>query len=105
MEELEEKIKKADQERIRIRITEDDIKAFVRWAKNIMEHPAEWLLNQGDASKREVLFGLVFEEIPTYEEILNGTAKLSIVFRLSSDFIKDENQLVTLRGIEPRLQP
>jgi hypothetical protein len=43
----------------------------------------------------EALFGLVFEKMPNYLEILNGTPKLSLVFRLSSDFTPDKSQLVT----------
>lgn len=104
VEELEQKIKQADQERIKIRITENDIKGFIRWTKNLMEHPSEWLLDPENTSSKEALFGLVFEEIPTYLEIVNGTPKLSLVFKLSSEFTPNENQLVTLQGIEPWFQ-
>lgn len=94
VEELELKIKKADQERIKIRITENDIKGFIRWCKNLMEHPSEWLLDPDNTSSKEALFDLIFEEMPTYLEILNGTPKLSLVFKLSSEFTTDKNQLV-----------
>ena len=69
-------------------------------AKKIMEHPAEILLNQRDLRVQRDLFGLVFEKMPTYTEILNGTPKLSYVFNLSSDFTPNKNQLVTLQRIE-----
>ena len=49
--------------------------------------------------------GLVFEETPTYTEILNGTPKLTWIFKLSSEFATKESQLVAPRGIEPRFTP
>ena len=74
-------------------------------AKKIMEHPSEILLNPRDIRVQKDLFGFVFEKMPTYKEILNGTPKLAYVFKLSSDFSPNKEQLVTPRGIEPRLQP
>ncbi len=103
IEDLEKRIKSAGKERLKIQITRDDIKSFMREAKMIMEHPAQILLNQRDIRVQRDLFGLVFEKTPTYVEILSGTPKLSLAFRLSSDFMPDENQLVTLPGIEPGL--
>ncbi|MEN9920736.1 MAG: hypothetical protein RL538_629 [Candidatus Parcubacteria bacterium] len=104
IEALEEKIKSAGKERIKIHITRGDIKSFIRQTKYVMEHPAEILLNTSNPRLQEALFGLIFQEVPTYEEIVNGTPKLSYIFELSSDFSAKDNQLVTLRGIEPRLQ-
>ena len=72
-------------------------------AKKIMEHPAKILLNHKDLRVQRDLFGLVFEKMPTYEEILNGTPKLSYIFELSSGFTPNKNQLVTLPGVEPGL--
>ncbi len=88
---------------MKIQISRDDIKTFMQDVKKIMEHPAEILLNPTDLRVQRDLFGLVFEKIPTYKEILNGTPKLSYVFNLSSEFTPNKNQLVTLLGIEPRL--
>ena len=51
------------------------------------------------------LYGLFFDEYPTYEEIVNGTPKLSLVFKLNDENKGIETQLVTLRGIGPRLPP
>lgn len=101
VEQLENEIKSARKERDKIQITRDDIKSFISEAKQIMEHPAEILLNQSDFRIQRGLFELVFEKMPTYEEVLNGTPKLSYVFELSSTFIADEVQLVASRGIGP----
>ena len=71
-----------------------------------MEHTEELLIlpdNTVNLEAQRALFGLVFEEIPNYHQILSGTPKLSLAFRLSSDFVPDKNQLVTLIGIDLEL--
>lgn len=105
IKESDKKIKEAQKVRLKIQISRHDIKAFIKDAKQIMEHPAEILLNPDDPRSLRELFGLVFEEMPTYAEIVSGTPKLSLVFELSSGFVPDKNLLVTLRGIEPRFTP
>lgn len=99
IEELEELIKEAESERNEIEITEKDVKAFTRYVKEIMERPHEILIDNDNLSIKRTLFGLIFDEIPTYQEILNGTPKLSYIFRLSKDFETNKSQLVTLPGI------
>ena len=99
---LEVQIKRAGSERAKIQITRDDIKSFMKEAKAIMEHPAEILLNTKDIRVQRDLFGLVFEKMPTFNEIVSGTPKLSYAFELSSAFSPNKGLLVTLRGIEPR---
>lgn len=101
VEELEILIKEAENERKEIEITEKDVKTFIRYAKEIMERPYEILIDKDNLSIKRTLFGLVFEEIPTYQEILNGTPKLSYIFKLSKDFETDKSQLVSLFELEP----
>ena len=87
---LDAQIKKAEAERAKIEITESDIKAFIEEAKKVMGQPSEMLLSlttMGNPRAQQALFGLVFEETPTYEEIVNGTAKLTWIFKLSSEFV------------------
>ncbi len=98
---LEIQIKQAKEVRNQIEITEDDIKAFMRDAKQTMEHPAEMLLNAENPMVQRALFGLVFEEVPTYDELISGTPKLTWVFKLSSDFVKQNSQYVRAEGVEP----
>ena len=70
-----------------------------------MEHPAEMLLKPTNMKQQQALFGLVFEETPTYEEIVNGTARLTWVFNLSTQFGKEKSKMVVPVGIEPTLMP
>lgn len=102
---LDTLIKKTRKERNKLEITETDIESFIKEAKTIMEHPAKILLDTSNLDRQKALFGLVFEEIPSYQEIRNGTPKLTWIFKVSSSYEMTESQLVTLRGIEPRFRP
>ena len=104
VEELDRQIQDAERTRRKIEITEKSIRSFVRYAKYVMEHPAEILTSADNLYTRRTLLGLFFEEIPTYHEIVSGTPKLQPLFKLSEEFKRDKTQLVTPRGIEPRLQ-
>ncbi|TSC62615.1 MAG: PKD domain-containing protein [Parcubacteria group bacterium Gr01-1014_48] len=98
---IEKQIEQAEEERFRLRINEDDIKAFINYAKKLMEHPEKLLINQDNLQAQQALFGLVFEEFPTYHDILNGTPKLAPIFKLSPDFQPLKSDLVRRVGFEP----
>ena len=101
-EDLERRIGTAIDERDKIEITERDVKAFVRHAKELVEHPVKMLANNSNPQTQAALFDLVFEEVPTYTQIANGTPKMSFIFKLkdSSESVKSPH--VIPRGIEPR---
>lgn len=103
IDELESQIQQAEVQRDEIEVTERDIKAFVKSVKTIMEHPSEILIGTDNMHAQQVLFGLVFEEIPTYAEVLNGTPKLSLAFKLSDEYLNSKTQSVTPRRVELRL--
>jgi site-specific DNA recombinase len=105
IEELDSKLKEVKGKRSQIEITEDDIGAFIKDAKHLMEHPGEILMNQTSPQARESLLGLFFEEIPTYFDITDGTPRLTWIFELSKPNQTRESLLVALRGIEPRFKP
>lgn len=94
VEELEQRRQAAQRESQKIEITRDDIKSFIQNAKSVMEHPAKMLLKPRATATQRRLYELVFEEMPNYHQLLSGTPKLSLIFRLSSDFAPDEYQLV-----------
>ena len=103
IEDLHKQIENNREQRNGIEVQESDIHAFVRYVKDLMEHPVERLVKQKNLSALRGLFRLVFEELPTYQEILNGTPKLSIPYKLSEEFKTNKSLSVTLLGIEPRL--
>jgi DNA invertase Pin-like site-specific DNA recombinase len=84
IEELEVKIKSAGVESRKIDITEDDISRFKSYGKYLLEHLSELLINPDNTQQQLNLFSLIFEELPTYTNIVNGTAKTAQIFTLSS---------------------
>lgn len=102
---LQTEIDKAKSERKEVELKEEDITDFIQWGRSLMEHPAKMLDDIESLQEQHAMYGLIFEVFPTYSEILNGTPKLSPVFRLNKEKVVNENQMVTLRGIEPRFHP
>ena len=102
---LHQQIEDTRKNRNNIEIQENDIHSFVAYVKNLMEHPVEMLIKQENIPTLKGLFSLVFDELPTYEEIVNGTPKLSLPFKLSEEFRTSKSSLVTLPGIEPGFEP
>src|SRR5262249_44831942 len=90
-EELEQKIEQARNQRNGLEVTEGDIEKFAREAKNIMEHPSVLLETPINIRQQQMLYSLVFDEFPTYEEIMNGTAKLTWLFYVFSESTTPES--------------
>lgn len=107
IEKVEKQIASAQEQRQEVEVTEYDISAFINYAKFLMEHPAKLLLDDEEPvniNQKQALFGLVFDEFPTYQEIVNGTPKLSLIFELSQANKDKKSVMVPPLGIEPRSQ-
>lgn len=98
---LHEQILQVQEQRNKLEIKENDIHAFIRYAKKLMEHPEEMLMKQSNITILRALFGLVFDKLPTYTEIVNGTPKLSLVYKLSEEFNTNKSVIAGDEGIEP----
>src|SRR6185436_4675571 len=83
-----------------LEVTEGDMEEFTREVKSIMEHPSILLKDPVNIRQQQLLYSLVFEEFPTYEEIRNGTPKLTWIFYLSSESTSPESLLGYLHGVE-----
>lgn len=92
--ELHSQIKLAQSERHSIKVGEYDIYTFAQHAQELMEHPEEMLIKQDNSNILVSLFELVFDELPTYQEIVNGTPKLSLFYNVSEAFMKDKSSIV-----------
>jgi len=99
VENLQQEVFEAREQRQQIEITEDDIHAFIGFSRKLIENPAEMLLSCENFTIREMLFGLVFETLPTHQELVNGTPKMSLVFELSESFNNGKLPLVGLTGL------
>jgi site-specific DNA recombinase len=103
IEQLDAQINGSNVEHAKLKVTEADIDVFVEYAKNIMEHPAEALLNTVNTRQQESLYSIVFDELPTITQMVNGTPKLSWIFRLSQRSETPESVLAGPPGIGPGL--
>ena len=102
---LHKQIEKIREQRNGIEIKEDDVHSFVNYVKYLMEHPEEYLIKQKNIGLLKSFYGLVFEELPTHTQIINGTPNLSLVYKLYDEFKDTKSLAVTLPGIEPGLPP
>ncbi len=93
-ENIEREIIDAREQRNQIELTENDIRDFIQFARKLVEKPQNLLLKVEDWSLREALFNLVFDEMPTLDDLRNGTPKLSHVFALSKSFHEGKFQMV-----------
>jgi hypothetical protein len=99
-ERIEKQIEATKSEHHKLEIAEGDIEAFLKEAQNILEHPALLLKTPVNISQQQLLYSLVFEELPTYEEIMNGTPKLTWVFYPFSGLAPPQSICVRLHGLE-----
>ena len=97
---LQKDIDVAKSHRDKMEIDETDIVNFIGWCKEIMEHPAKILTDIRSEQELVHTASLLFEEFPTYTQIVNGTPKLSLVFKLSEEFKVNNDQLVRVQQIE-----
>lgn len=100
IEEIHLEIEKMREQRNGLEVRENDIHSFVKYVKNLMEHPVEMLVKQKNIPALKGLFSLVFDELPTYTEIVSGTPKLSIPYKLIDEFRDTKSLSVTLQRIE-----
>ncbi len=72
-------------------------------ARYYMEHLQELLTTPEDPFIRASLFGLLFEEVPTYFQLKDGTPRLASMVKLNESYKNSPTSMVTPRGIEPLL--
>jgi hypothetical protein len=70
------------------------IETLIAYTEYFMEHLHDLLLGGDDKQKNAAIFGLIFDQIPTYEELKNGTPKLSPLFTLNDAFVSSRSQSV-----------
>ncbi len=101
IEGIEKDIELAESQKIEMKTTEADIDRFVRYSQYLVEHLEELLLDKQNLKRQEALFSLVFEEFPTYQEILARTPKTSLILQIKETPHNEKSQLVTRVGFEP----
>lgn len=93
---IENEIKELVQAKVENQIQEVSMEIIMANVEYFLEHLEFLLLSSPDPLKRAAYFGLIFDEAPTYEEILSGTPKLAPFIKL-----KDSLQLPLVSVGEP----
>ena len=99
IEKTKGEIAQATVERSKTEDEEVDIQVIVNAAKYWMEHFQFLLQETQNPFHRALLFGKIFDESPTFEELKNGTPKLSSLFALNQAFNMGQNSLSGVEGI------
>jgi len=63
-----------------------DTQVAINYTNYFMEHLEDLLLGGPNPQKNAALFGLLFDETPTYQQLIDGTPKLACLFKLNEDF-------------------
>ncbi len=78
-----------------------DAQILINYANYFMEHLEDLLIGSPNPLQNAALFGLLFEETPSYQELIDGTPKLACLFKLNEDFRSTNTFDVSRTGFEP----
>ncbi|MCL4390163.1 MAG: hypothetical protein M1484_02600 [Patescibacteria group bacterium] len=78
---------------------EYDIELLINYTEYFMEHVEDLLIVPNNPIQQRALFNLLFEEMPTYNDIVNGTPRLSQCFELNQQKALSKGQLVNEMGL------
>ncbi|MSR87916.1 MAG: recombinase family protein [Candidatus Zambryskibacteria bacterium] len=91
---IEQQVQVAQGYRDTLEVNELDLQEFTYRIEWIMEHPQEFLLRAGNKEQRRAYFSLMFAELPTYQDVKDGTPKLAWVFKLDDSPMMSESDKV-----------
>ena len=83
-----------------------NIDRILKRARYFLENLDVLLLNQQDPHKKAQLFGVLFDKLPTYDDLDNGNQKTPLFTGVNSLFqlaLSEQSSLVISPGIEPGL--
>ena len=81
---IEDEIKILTETQLKKKAKTVDMDKVVSTTKYFLEHFEDLLIGSTDPLKRAAYFGLIFEQPPTYGELVSGTPKLSPFIALKS---------------------
>ena len=83
-------------------VTEDEFWEVLKYSKYFMEHFDKMALDKENPSVQEKVFKVLFRELPTYHNLVNGTPKMKLYIAINDDWNVDESEMAGLRRIELR---
>lgn len=78
------------------------IETVINQIEYFMEHPKSMLFGSTNPHQNAAMFGLLFEELPTFEDLKHGTPKLACIIKLNNAYQTSEKQFVTPLEFESR---
>lgn len=78
-----------------------DIQVVINNTKYYLEHLDELIFGGTNKDRNAAMFGLLFEDTPSYEELHFGTPKLAPIFKLNDEYKKSKELSVSDQGLEP----
>ena len=94
-EKISHQIQKLESRRDEGELSDREISKVIKWARFMVEHLDELLLDGHDKRLKPVFWDLVFPRPPTLAEMQSGTPELSPLIGFKEGFQKQENTLVT----------
>ncbi|QQR65444.1 recombinase family protein [Candidatus Kaiserbacteria bacterium] len=101
-ERLSMDLRQVQGERKKIELSYEEVTLFLEYSKNLMEHPIDMFLDISSYAEQMAIYKILFLEFPTYKEVLSGTPKISLFFKVSDENRDDKSLDVTPRRIELR---
>lgn len=80
--------------RVPVKDEEQNIDLLITYSKYFMEHLEELLIAEGKPEQQKLLFQLLFEERPTFNDLVSGTPKLACVYELNTQSSLSKSDLV-----------
>ena len=94
------RIKLLEAKRDEKEFSEADMSRAIAWAKHLVEHLDELIVEADDDGLRSIFWSLVFERQPTLAELRNRTAPISPLVRLKDDLEDGGSGLVHQNELE-----
>lgn len=97
----EQEILKLNEEKVS-RTKVDNIRVVMAYIKYFLEHMDELLLTNPNPLLKASYFGVLFDKVPTYQEILSGTPCLAECINLNEEYRRSQGNLAAELGFEPK---
>lgn len=81
-----------------------DTQVTINYTNYFMEHLEDLLIGGSNPLQNAALFGLLFDQTPTYQELIDGTPKLACLFKLNEEYERNKSLKslnVSRQGLEP----
>lgn len=80
-----------------------DMRKVMAYIKYFLEHFEYLLIDSEDPVAKASYFGVLFDNVPNYQELVSGTQKKAVFIKLNEVFSLGQGELAAGQGFEPRM--